>query len=121
MADSSVKRVNYQEPISREARQPQKKIILNPKKVPNNRLEKTLWVVGSLITLVMMIFLVSGSISSTNAQHKLTDSEQRVSSTQNENTNLRQEIGELTSSTRMNKIAKQDGLRLIESNIRNVR
>ncbi|QNQ80612.1 cell division protein FtsL [Lactobacillus sp. PV034] len=121
MADSSAKIYNYQEPVTREAGQPQKKIILNPKNVPLNRLEKTLIVLGSLITLVMMTLLVSASISSTNAQHKLTDSEQSVLATQNRNTDLRQEIGELTSSSRMNKIAKQEGLRLIESNIRNVR
>ncbi|MBD5432605.1 MAG: cell division protein FtsL [Lactobacillus sp.] len=121
MADSAAKRVNYQEPIIQKPKHPQKKIVLNPKNVPLNRLEKTLLVIGSLITLTMMILLVSGSISTTNAQHNLTDSEQSVISTQNKNTDLRQEIGELTSSTRMNKIAKQEGLRLIESNIRNVR
>lgn len=121
MADSSARKINYQESVSQGKTQSPKKIVLNPKSVPLNRLEKTLLVLGSLVTLAMMFLLVSGSISSTNAQHKLNDAEHSVASTQNKNTDLRQEIGELTSSTRMNKIAKQDGLRLIESNIRNIR
>ena len=44
-----------------------------------------------------------------------------IATVQNKNTNLRQEIGELTSANRMNKLAKQYGLQLIESNIRNIR
>jgi cell division protein FtsL len=34
---------------------------------------------------------------------------------------LKQEIGELSSSSNLNKVAKEQGLTLIESNIRNIR
>lgn len=121
MADSSARKLNYQQTVQREAEQPQKTIVLNPKSVPLNRLEKTLIVLGSVITLGLMTMLVSASVASTNAQHNLAHVEQTVITKQNHNTDLRQEIGELTSTTRMNKIAKEQGLHFIESNIRNVR
>ncbi|WP_297820282.1 cell division protein FtsL [uncultured Lactobacillus sp.] len=121
MADSSARNLNYQQTVQRETEQPEKTIVLNPKSVPWSRLEKTLIAIGSVITLGLMTMLVSASVSSTNAQHTLAKEEQTITSKQNRNTDLRQEIGELTSTSRMNKIAKQQGLRLIESNIRNVR
>ena len=69
----------------------------------------------------MMIFLVSSSISATSAQHELTKTQQSVTKEQNRVTDLRQEIGELTSTTRLNKIARQKGLTLINKNIRTIR
>lgn len=76
--------------------------------------KKTLLILGTVITLGMMTFLVSSSISATSAQHELTNVQQSVTKEQNKVTDLRQEIGELTSSARMNKIARDKGLTLIE-------
>lgn len=66
-------------------------------------------------------FLVSSSISATSAQHELTNTQQSVAKEQNRITDLRQEIGELTSTTRLNKIAREKGLTLINKNIRTIR
>ena len=120
MADSSVRRIEY-EPSKQNGSKKRQRIILDPRKVPYNWVEKTLLIVGSVITLGMMIFLVSSSISATSAQHELTNTQQSVAKEQNRVTDLRQEIGELTSTTRLNKIAREKGLTLINKNIRTIR
>lgn len=120
MADSSARNLNYQQ-SQQQTEQPKKAIVLNPKSVPWTAFEKSLVVLGSLITLGLMILLVSASISATSAQHQLENVEQTIISQKSHNTDLRQEIGELTSTTRINKIARDQGLHLVESNIRNVR
>ena len=120
MADSSARNLNYQQ-SQQQTEQTKKAIVLNPKSVPWTAFEKSLVVLGSLITLGLMILLVSASISATSAQHKLANVEQTIISQKSHNTDLRQKIGELTSTTRINKIARDQGLHLVESNIRNVR
>ena len=117
MAD---RRIEY-EPSKQNGSKKRQRIILDPRKVPYNWVEKTLLIVGSVITLGMMIFLVSSSISATSAQHELTNTQQSVAKEQNRVTDLRQEIGELTSTTRLNKIAREKGLTLINKNIRTIR
>lgn len=120
MADSSARKIEY-EPRKRNGSKKRQRVILAPHKVPYNILEKTLLILGSVITLGMMIFLVSSSISATSAQHELTENQQSVAKEQNKVTDLRQEIGELTSTTRLNKIAREKGLTLINKNIRTIR
>ena len=77
MADSSARRIEY-EPSKQNGSKKRQRIILDPRKVPYNWVEKTLLIVGSVITLGMMIFLVSSSISATSAQHELTNTQQSV-------------------------------------------
>lgn len=120
MADSSARKIEY-EPRKRNGSKKRPRIILDPRKVPYSILEKTLLFLGSVITLGMMIFLVSSSISATSAQHELTETQQSVAKEQSKVTDLRQEIGELTSTTRLNKIAREKGLTLINKNIRTIR
>ncbi|MBD5430050.1 cell division protein FtsL [Lactobacillus sp.] len=123
MADSSARNFNYnnQNMNQKTEQQPQQKIVLNAGKVPISRLEKFIIVVGSLLSLGMMFLLVSATVAQTSAQHDLANIEQKISSKQSSNTDLRQEIGEMTSTSRMNKIARQEGLSSIENNLRNVR
>lgn len=121
MADSSARNLNYNQNVNRETEQPQQKIVLTPGKVPHNRLEKAIIVIGVLLSLGMMVLLVSATVAQTTAQHNLADIEQKITKKQASNTNLRQEIGELTSTKRMNKIAREQGLHSSENNIRNVR
>jgi cell division protein FtsL len=122
MADSSARKIVFEpNKVSEPEQKRRKRIVLDPHKVPFNRLEKTLLVAGSAITLAMMTFLVSSSISATSAQHELANVEQEVTTGKNRTTDLRQEIGDLTSSKRINKIAQEKGLKLIENNIRTIR
>lgn len=122
MADSSARNFNYNnQNANQKTEQPQQKIVLNAGKVPISRLEKFIIAVGALLSLGMMFLLVSATVAQTSAQHDLANIEQKISSKQSSNTDLRQEIGELTSTKRMNKIARQQGLSSIENNLRNVR
>lgn len=120
MADSSARKIEY-EPRKQKGSQKRQRIPLDPHKVPYNVLEKTLLAIGSIVTSGMMIFLVSSSISATSAQHELSQTQQTVAKEQNRITDLRQEIGELTSTSRLNKIAREKGLTLINKNIRTIR
>lgn len=120
MADSSARKIEY-ETRKQKGSQKRQRITLDPHKVPYNVLEKTLLAIGSIVTLGMMIFLVSSSISATSAQHELSQTQQTVAKEQNRITDLRQEIGELTSTSRLNKIAREKGLTLINKNIRTIR
>mgnify|MGYP001101483874 CR=1 FL=1 len=112
MADSSARRVEFETNRKTETEKAQQ-VGLDGRQVR--------WTGGSIVTLAMMIFLVSSSISATSAQHELTANQQSVTRQENKITDLRQEIGELTSSSRLNKVAREKGLTLIEKNIRTIR
>src|SRR5699024_6094066 len=103
MADSSARNLNYQQ-SQQQTEQPKKAIVLNPKSVPWTAFEKSLVVLGSLITLGLMILLVSASISATGAQHKLANVEQTIIYQKSHITDLRKKIGELTYNIIINKI-----------------
>ncbi|KRM33966.1 cell division protein ftsl [Lactobacillus intestinalis DSM 6629] len=120
MADSSARRVEFETNRKTETEKAQQ-VGLDGRQVRWTGLEKTLLILGSIVTLTMMIFLVSSSISATSAQHELTANQQSVTRQENKITDLRQEIGELTSSSRLNKVAREKGLTLIEKNIRTIR
>lgn len=98
-----------------------RKIVTSPKSVPFNRLEKVMLTIGASVAIVMMFVLVAFSISQTSAQRQLQNSNTAVATIKSQNTDLEQEIGELTSTERINKIAKQQCLQLIDSNIRTIR
>lgn len=122
MADSSARKIafepNRKSEIGEEKRA---KIVLNPHKVPLSKFEKTLLFAGSIMTLAMMTFLVSASVSATSAQHELVDVQQSVAKGQNQTTELRQEIGALTSNQQLKKAIHRQGLELIDKNIRTIR
>ena len=120
MADSSARKIEF-EPNRQEESVKVRRIAPNPSQVSWTGFERTLVVVGSIITIAMMVFLVSSSISATSAQNNLSNVEKQISSNQNDITNLNQEIGELTSNARLKKIARNNGLTLIDDNIRTIR
>lgn len=123
MADSSARNLNYNYEPNRKARstfETERRMSVDPNKVPFSRFEIFILVAGSIVTIAMAAMLVFTSVAATSAQHQLANIQTELSSTQTDTSNLRQEIGKLTSSSRMNKIAKQEGLSLIESNIRTV-
>lgn len=89
-------------------------------KVGISTFEKVLFAVGALVCVAMMIFVVSAKIALTNAQHELQQVDDRISTVHSQNTNYKQQIGELQSSNRLEKIAKDSGMSLSNANIRNV-
>lgn len=106
--------------------------VANPKtnrqvssKVKTNRLsvslaEKALIVFSCLVLVGLMLAVVSSKIALTNAQHNLQQLDDRITQVHNKNTNLKQQIGELKSSSRLEAIAKKSQMTLNNSNIRNV-
>ncbi|KRN02865.1 hypothetical protein FD13_GL001585 [Levilactobacillus senmaizukei DSM 21775 = NBRC 103853] len=67
-----------------------------------------------------MVSVVSAKIAMSNAQHELQSVNNQVTTYTNRNTNTQQEINELQSRTRLDKIAKKQGLTLENARIRNV-
>lgn len=82
--------------------------------------EKLLIVCGSALLTVLMLVVVSSKIALSNSQHQLQHLDSQTVNVRNDNTNLKQQIGELQSSSRLDKIAKQSGMSLSNHNIRNV-
>ncbi|KRO26654.1 hypothetical protein DY78_GL000765 [Lactiplantibacillus fabifermentans DSM 21115] len=74
----------------------------------------------SLVVFGLAILLVSTNIAVSNSQSKLSSVQNKVTKVQASNTSAAQQISELSSRTRLNKIAKQYGLSLNNGNIRNV-
>ncbi|WEV71516.1 cell division protein FtsL [Lactobacillus sp. ESL0785] len=119
MANNLARKIEFNPEKETKAEQAQQ-MVLNHHHVAWSAFEKSLLVIGTLLTLGLMTFLVSSSIAATSAQHELTNVQQLVAKGQNNVSDLHQEIGELTSSARMNKIAQSKGLTLIEKNIRTI-
>ena len=120
MADSSARRIEF-EPNRQVKSEKVSRIVINPRQERWTGLERTLVVIGSAVTLGMMTFLVSSSISATSAQYNLSNVEHSINKKQNEITSLNQEIGELTSNSRLKRIARSKGLTLNDKNIRTIR
>ena len=112
MAGNTVRKYNY-EPEEEARKSP--RLVVDPQKVSYSAFEKLLGAVA-LITLN-----VSASVSATYAQRQLTNVKESITKQKNATADLQQEIGELSSNTRLNKIAQSQGLKLRENNIRTIR
>ncbi len=129
MADNLARKVEFNPSEQKVLQQRQRQVlnhqrqrqVLNHHNVAWTGFEKFLLAVGVMITIGLMTMLVSSSISATSAQHELTNVQRSVAKSQSQVGDLHQELGELTSSSRMNKIARSKGLALNEKNIRTLR
>ncbi|HJE86467.1 cell division protein FtsL [Levilactobacillus brevis] len=92
----------------------------NSQKLPVSKFEKCLMTVCGLVLAVLMVCVVSAKISLSNAQHELQSVNSAVTTYTNRNTNKQQQINELQSRSRLDKIAKKQGLSLQNDRIRNV-
>ena len=68
----------------------------------------------------MLVSLLTTKIAVVNAQRDLQSTTQKMVQVHAKNSDLKQEIGEMTSSDRLNAFAQKKGLTLNENNIRNV-
>ncbi|MFC6274584.1 cell division protein FtsL [Levilactobacillus tangyuanensis] len=115
-----------QEPVRRPKVQPQPTPQQQPQqspqkhRLPVSKFEKCLMTACGLILAVLMVSVVSAKIAMSNAQHELQSVNNQVTTYTNRNTNTQQEINELQSRTRLDKIAKKQGLTLQNARIRNV-
>lgn len=96
------------------------KVVGVPKRLSWSKFEKCLLAVGGLMLVGMMLCLVTMKIGVSSAQQQLQDVNSKITSFENKNTNDRQTISELLNRSRLEKIAKKDGMTLSNSKIRNV-
>ncbi|GFZ27728.1 cell division protein FtsL [Lactobacillus corticis] len=120
MADTSARRLDL-DPEKNTEGVKQTTSISTKRVVRFSPFEKAIVLMGSVTCLVLATLCVTSSNSATSTQSELTNVQQKITKQQNKVTDLERQIGELTSSSRLNKIAKQKGLKLIEKNIRTIR
>jgi len=89
-------------------------------RVPFSKFEKVLCVGFSLIIFSLALALVSANIAGGDAQSQLKAVQTKITKVQASNTSASQQISELSSRTRLNKVAKKYGLTLNNGSIRNV-
>lgn len=73
-----------------------------------------------VMVVACLIGVVASSVSVNTANRNLAMMQNKVENINNKNSNLKQEINELTSHGRLQKIANKYGLTLTNQNIRNV-
>ncbi|MFB9769436.1 cell division protein FtsL [Lactiplantibacillus modestisalitolerans] len=93
---------------------------IKTQRVPFSKFEKCLCVGLSLIVFSLALMLVSTNIAIGNSQNRLQTVQTKVTKVEASNTSAKQEISELSSRSRLNKVAKKYGLSLNNGNIRNV-
>ncbi|MBB1078534.1 cell division protein FtsL [Limosilactobacillus sp. STM2_1] len=103
---------------------PRKKISQQPKITPSpvrwSKFERFLIVIGSLVTLTLMLNLLSTKININNQQRHLQDVQTQISKVKSNNASSQQEIAELTSQSHLKSAAHKYGLTDKNSNVRNV-
>ncbi|MBD5805961.1 cell division protein FtsL [Lactobacillus sp. 0.1XD8-4] len=103
---------------------PKKKVSRQPRIAPSpvrwSKFERFLVVVGSLVTLTLMLNLLSTKININNQQRHLQDIQTQISKAKSSNTSSQQEIAELTSQSHLKSAAHKYGLTDKNSNVRNV-
>lgn len=93
---------------------------LNTKSVPFSGFEKSLVCLIGLIVIIMMYGLVHLRTQTIVQQHHAQDLAEQTQKVLNSNTDLHQEIIELSNSGRLLKIAQKHNLQLHSDNIRNI-
>lgn len=121
MAENSVRKFNYEPEQQLKTEKVHHGAVRDPKKVPYSVFEKILLTIGIIGVAAMLTISVKTSISTSYAQQELTSIKESINKEKSKATDLKQEIGELTSISRLKKIAKSHGLKLRENNIRTIR
>ncbi|MDO4912140.1 MAG: cell division protein FtsL [Lactobacillus sp.] len=120
MADSSARRYDFAYEQS-YVNDNQSELVLSTSKVKYSLFEKALLATGVVVSLLLATLCISTSNLATATQSDLSEIQQAITTNQNKVTDLNQRIGELTTSSRLAKIAREQGLSLNESNIRTIR
>lgn len=89
-------------------------------KVAWSPFERLLMLVGSIVTLCLVITLLSTKVTMNSRQHHLQDLQNQITRVKNSNTSAHQEIAELTSQSNLKAAAHKYGLSDKISNVRNI-
>lgn len=106
--------IQPQRPQQRPAHTPE------PKKQKLTRFEKALITVASIIVFALGVACVSLEILVATSNREVQDTNREIEEIAVVNTNLEQEVQELSRYDRVYEIAKAHGLEMNESNVRNV-
>lgn len=119
-------RKNYSEAQVQVPEQPQKQPEIQNRpmpsdaKVPLSMVERLAIVIGGLVVVALMIALVSAKISVGNSQRHLQSINTEITNFKTHNADLKQEIGTLNSSDRLQQFAQKHGLTFNEQSVRNI-
>ncbi|GAK30631.1 cell division protein FtsL [Weissella oryzae SG25] len=102
----------------RVAKQPVRRQALNA--TPWTFQDKLPYYVAILALVAVAFSVITVSNKSANAQKNLTQINQKVTNTRNNNNNLKQDIATLTNTDRLTQVAQESGLSMNVNNVRNV-
>ncbi|KAA8439060.1 cell division protein FtsL [Weissella paramesenteroides] len=113
--------------VTKQISRPETKI--KHKTVKNVKMVKPKWdtvdfmmVGAAVLTVIVMAFLVIFMANkSATANTQLSTTSAKLETVRNKNNDLKQEVSDLSSPDRLNKIAEKNGLKLNNQNIRNVK
>ena len=113
--------------VTKQISRPETKI--KHKTVKNVKMVKPTWdtvdfmmVGAAVLTVIVMAFLVIFMANkSATANTQLSTTSAQLEKVRNKNNDLKQEVSDLSSPDRLNKIAEKNGLKLNNQNIRNVK
>ncbi|MDF8367153.1 cell division protein FtsL [Weissella paramesenteroides] len=113
--------------VTKQISRPETKI--KHKTVKNVKMVKPKWdtvdfmmVGAAVLTVIVMAFLVIFMANrSATANTQLSTTSAQLEKVRNKNNDLKQEVSDLSSPDRLNKIAEKNGLKLNNQNIRNVK
>lgn len=113
--------------VTKQISRPETK--LKHKTVKNVKMVKPKWdtvdfmmVGAAVLTVIVMAFLVIFMANkSATANTQLSTTSAQLEKVRNKNNDLKQEVSDLSSPDRLNKIAEKNGLKLNNQNIRNVK
>ncbi|MCD2255316.1 cell division protein FtsL [Agrilactobacillus fermenti] len=117
--DSSQTQVSS-ETQTQVTQQPEVQNIPLESKVPFSLFERIAIISCCVMTVLLMVGLVSSKIALADSQRTLQRVNAKVSQVKSNNTDLKQEIGTLNSSDRLQSFAKAHGLSFNEQAVRNV-
>lgn len=121
MVSNAARQLNgEQQPQQAAEKKVQRQVKFAASPVGWSKFERLLVAVGSLITLVLMISLLSTKVAINNQQRHLQDVQAQISKAKSSNISSQQEIAELTSQSHLKSAAHKYGLTDKNSNVRNV-
>ncbi|MCL0312423.1 cell division protein FtsL [Apilactobacillus sp. TMW 2.2459] len=85
-----------------------------------SKFEKLTLIIGFFVVFILTITLLSAKVNLGNVSNGLNETIIELDKYHNDNSNLKQQVGELQNSNRLQKIANKNGLSLSNDNVRNV-
>ena len=122
MEQSAAKRFEAQPqtPQTKVERSPKVRKAKQPNKTPYFKAERNAFIGLGVLVMAMACLVIWSNTTVTSVQAKIQTINQKVSVLQTSNANMKEEISELSSRSRLMKIAKKVGLTMNDQNIRNV-